>query len=96
MPTPGEPRTNLKLPIVARFRPSRKTRWFWTTNFHMRHAYPILDAWGFHKTPTILTWAKDRMDNGYWLRGQTEHCILAVRGNPTTTPGEKLTGAAND
>jgi len=39
----------------------------------MRHAYPILDAWGFHKTSTILTWAKDRMDSGYWLRGQTLH-----------------------
>ena len=20
--------------------------WFWTTNFHMRHAFPILEAWG--------------------------------------------------
>jgi len=60
----------------------------------MRHAYPILDAWGFHKTSTILTWAKDRMDK---VTGcAVKHCILAVRGNPTTTPGEKLTGAAND
>jgi hypothetical protein len=35
--------------------------------------------------PTMLTWAKDRMGNGYWLRGQTEHCILAVPGNPIVT-----------
>jgi N6-adenosine-specific RNA methylase IME4/ParB-like chromosome segregation protein Spo0J len=59
--------------------------WFWTTNFHLRHAYKILDAWGFHDTPTMLTWAKDRMGNGHWLRGQTEHCIVAVRGKPTVT-----------
>jgi N6-adenosine-specific RNA methylase IME4 len=59
--------------------------WFWTTNFHMRYAFQILDAWGFDKTPTILTWAKDRMGNGQWLRGQTEHCILAVRGKPAVT-----------
>jgi N6-adenosine-specific RNA methylase IME4 len=59
--------------------------WFWTTNFHMRHAFTILDAWGFHATPTILTWAKDRMGTGHYLRGQTEHCILAVRGKPTIT-----------
>jgi N6-adenosine-specific RNA methylase IME4 len=59
--------------------------WFWTTNFHMRHAYVVLDAWGFHNTPTILTWAKDRPGRGQRLLGQTEHCIMAVRGNPVIT-----------
>jgi N6-adenosine-specific RNA methylase IME4 len=59
--------------------------WFWTTNFHLRNAYTVLDAWGFHETPTMLTWAKDRMGNGHWLRGQTEHAILAVRGKPIIT-----------
>jgi N6-adenosine-specific RNA methylase IME4 len=59
--------------------------WFWTINFHMRHAFRILDAWGFQKTPTMLTWAKDRMGNGHWLRGQTEHCIVAIRGKPVVT-----------
>jgi N6-adenosine-specific RNA methylase IME4 len=58
---------------------------FWTTNFHMRHAFEILQAWGFHKRPTILTWAKDRIGHGHWLRGQTEHCIIAVRGKPIVT-----------
>ena len=55
--------------------------WLWTTNHHMRFAYQILDAWGF-KEKTILTWAKDRMGMGDWLRGQTEHCIMAMRGSP--------------
>lgn len=56
--------------------------WLWTTNHHMREAFTVLDAWGFqHKT--ILTWVKDRMGTGDWLRGQTEHCLMAVRGNPT-------------
>ncbi len=55
--------------------------WLWTTNHHMREAFEVLDAWGFqHKT--ILTWAKDRMGTGDWLRGQTEHCLMAVRGKP--------------
>jgi N6-adenosine-specific RNA methylase IME4 len=31
---------------------------------------------------TILTWAKSKFGMGDWLRGQTEHAILAVRGNP--------------
>jgi N6-adenosine-specific RNA methylase IME4 len=55
--------------------------WLWTTNHHMREAFVVLDAWGFeHKT--ILTWAKDRFGTGDWLRGQTEHCLFAVRGKP--------------
>jgi N6-adenosine-specific RNA methylase IME4 len=58
--------------------------WLWTTNYYMRHAYEVLDAWGFG-SKTILTWAKNKMGNGDWLRGQTEHCILAVRGKPVVT-----------
>jgi ParB/RepB/Spo0J family partition protein len=55
--------------------------WLWTTNHHMREAFTVLDAWGFaHRT--ILTWAKDRFGTGDWLRGQTEHCLLAIRGKP--------------
>src|SRR5215831_10082155 len=55
--------------------------WLWTTNYHMRQAFVVLDAWGF-KERTILTWVKDRIGNGDWLRGQTEHCIMAIRGKP--------------
>jgi N6-adenosine-specific RNA methylase IME4 len=58
--------------------------WLWTTNHHMRDAYTIVDAWGF-EAKSILTWAKDRMGLGEWLRGQTEHCIMAVRGKPVVT-----------
>jgi N6-adenosine-specific RNA methylase IME4/ParB-like chromosome segregation protein Spo0J len=55
--------------------------WLWTTNHHMRQAFDVLDAWGF-VPKTILTWVKDKFGTGDWLRGQTEHCILAVRGKP--------------
>src|SRR5260221_65339 len=56
--------------------------WMWTTNAFMRHAYTVLDAWGF-KDKTILTWDKGRFGTGDYLHGQTEHCIMAVRGKPT-------------
>jgi N6-adenosine-specific RNA methylase IME4 len=56
--------------------------WMWTTNFHMRYAYELLDAWGLSATPTILTWVKDRMGRGQILRDKTEHCIVATRGRP--------------
>lgn len=55
--------------------------WLWTTNAFMRDAFALLDHWGFEQK-TILTWVKDRMGLGDWLRGQTEHCLMAVRGRP--------------
>jgi hypothetical protein len=58
--------------------------WMWTTNAFMRHAYTVLDAYGF-KDKTILTWDKGRFGTGDYLLGQTEHAIMAVRGNPIVT-----------
>jgi N6-adenosine-specific RNA methylase IME4/ribosomal protein S14 len=58
--------------------------WLWTTNYHMRNAFVVLDAWGFEHR-TILTWVKDKMGVGDWLRGQTEHVLMAGRGSPTIT-----------
>jgi hypothetical protein len=50
--------------------------WLWTTNAHLLSgdALAVCKAWGF-EPKTILTWAKDKMGFGVWLRGQTEHCI---------------------
>jgi N6-adenosine-specific RNA methylase IME4 len=56
--------------------------WMWVTNFHMRYAFELLDAWDLSATPTILTWVKDRMGRGQILRDKTEHCIVATRGRP--------------
>lgn len=68
------------LPVAARSEESC-ILWLWTTNAFMRDALRVVDAWDFAEK-TILTWVKDRMGLGDWLRGQTEHCILAVRGRP--------------
>jgi len=56
--------------------------WLWTTNAHLEHAFGIARAWGF-EPKTILTWVKQKMGVGDWLRGRSEHCLLAVRGRPT-------------
>jgi N6-adenosine-specific RNA methylase IME4 len=55
--------------------------WLWTTNSHLRVAFEVVEAWGF-EYKTLLTWVKDRVGTGDWLRGQTEHCILSARGRP--------------
>lgn len=56
--------------------------WLWTTNAFIHEAFHIIEAWGF-EFKTILTWVKDRMGLGNWLRNITEHCILAIKGKPT-------------
>lgn len=55
--------------------------WLWTTHKFMRNSFEILDNWGFQEK-AILTWVKDRMGLGSWLRSQSEFCIMAVKGNP--------------
>jgi N6-adenosine-specific RNA methylase IME4 len=53
----------------------------WTTNAFIHDAFHVLSAWGF-TYKTILTWVKDHIGLGNWLRGQTEHCLLSIKGKP--------------
>jgi len=55
--------------------------WFWTTNKHIFYCEDILESWGF-EIKSILTWNKEHIGIGRWLRSQTEHCILAIKGKP--------------
>lgn len=53
----------------------------WTTNAHIHDALHLIDQWKF-TYKTMITWAKHHFGLGYWLRGQTEHLLLAIKGNP--------------
>lgn len=64
--------------------------WLWTTNAYLRDSFDVVEAWGF-EYKNVLTWVKDRFGLGAWLRNQTEHCLLAVRGNPLWRPGSHAT-----
>jgi N6-adenosine-specific RNA methylase IME4 len=55
--------------------------WLWTTHAFMFDAIKILDAWGFRREE-VLTWVKDHMGLGDWLRSRTEHCLLGIKGEP--------------
>ncbi len=48
---------------------------------NLHDALHIIEKWGF-EAKTILTWVKNKIGIGSWLRGKTEHCILAIKGNP--------------
>ena len=54
--------------------------WLWATNAFLREAFTLLDCWGLDYK-TMLTWVKPYFGIGNWLRGQTEHCSLAIKGN---------------
>lgn len=58
--------------------------WLWTTNAHLEEAIFIMGYWKFDYK-TMVTWVKDKMGLGDWLRGKTEHCLLGIRGKPTWT-----------
>jgi N6-adenosine-specific RNA methylase IME4 len=66
-----------KLPIPAA---DDSILWLWTTNTFLPDAFQILTTWGFTYR-TCLTWGKDFIGLGDWLAGQTEHCLLATKGN---------------
>ncbi len=71
----------LKALDVRRYTAPDCMLWLWTTNSHIPHAFPLMEAWGF-EYKTMVTWAKGQIGLGYWLRGQTEHLLLGVIGNP--------------
>ena len=62
--------------------------WLWVTNLDMHEGFHLVDKWGFDYKNT-LTWAKNKFGLGVWMRGQTEHCLLAVKGKPLFT-GESI------
>jgi N6-adenosine-specific RNA methylase IME4/ParB-like chromosome segregation protein Spo0J len=90
LPYPTMDIEEIKAMPVCRIADENAILWLWTTNAHLRVAFEVVDAWGFEYR-TLLTWVKDRMGTGEWLRGQTEHCLLGVRGKPVFLHGNHTT-----
>ncbi len=55
--------------------------WLWVTNAFIREAFELCETWGF-EPKAFLTWDKQHIGVGRWLRNVTEHCIIAVKGKP--------------
>ena len=62
----------------------------WTTYPMLREALTVIDSWGFKYKSIAFQWVKLNKKNGKpfyglgrWTRGNTEPCLLAVRGKPT-------------
>jgi N6-adenosine-specific RNA methylase IME4 len=58
----------------------------WVTNFILFEGLhvPLLKAWGL-EAKALVTWPKDHVGRGHYVRGQTEHFIVATRGQATFT-----------
>jgi N6-adenosine-specific RNA methylase IME4/ParB-like chromosome segregation protein Spo0J len=90
LPYPTMDIEEIKAMPVAEIADDNAILWLWTTNAHLLVAFDVVNAWGFEYR-SLLTWVKDRMGTGEWLRGQTEHCILAIRGRPVFLHGNHAT-----
>lgn len=53
--------------------------WLWVTNVAWREQVGVMEAWDF-RYRSCLTWIKPRFGLGQYLRNQTEHLLLGVRG----------------
>lgn len=61
--------------------------WLWAINSLLEEAHQLARAWGFRPL-TLVTWCKPGPGVGHYLRNNTEHAILATKGEPMT-PADK-------
>jgi N6-adenosine-specific RNA methylase IME4 len=59
----------------------------WTCWPHLRKSFEVLDSWGFEYRTEAWVWVKAKKNGdgfhfglGYYTRGNTEPCLLAVKG----------------
>lgn len=53
----------------------------WCTNPFLPDGLRVMRSWGF-AYKTKMTWCKNTLGVGSWLRGQSEDVLIGVRGNP--------------
>ena len=64
----------------------------WVTNFILARGLhmPILQAWEL-APKTVVSWPKERAGHGHYVRGHSEHFVIATRGKPTITLTDQTT-----
>jgi|SRR5215211_241811 len=59
----------------------------WATNPKLDIAIDVMKAWGF-TYKTNITWVKDKIGTGYYVRGQHELLLIGVKGDGLGVPAE--------
>jgi N6-adenosine-specific RNA methylase IME4 len=67
------------LPVGEKLAAQDAHLWLWVTNASLFAGKHVMESWGF-RYRSILTWIKPRFGLGQYLRNQTEHLLLGVRG----------------
>lgn len=81
LPYRSMPTTEILALPIERLAERSSMLWLWVTNAHLHEGLHTLKRWGFRYVG-MRTWAKPHYGTGFWLRGQTEHLMLGVRGQP--------------
>lgn len=68
----------------------------WTTAPFAKLSFDVLEAWGFNYV-SQLTWVKDRIGTGFWVRNRHEIVYIAKRGKfpcpkPAPFPDSVISG----
>jgi N6-adenosine-specific RNA methylase IME4 len=63
--------------------------WLWILNGMVEQGYRVVREWGFSPL-TLVTWCKPQPGVGHYLRNNTEHCVLASRGEPMTPENKPI------
>jgi N6-adenosine-specific RNA methylase IME4 len=74
------------LPVGALAADSRL--FLWVTNRYLRHAWSVVEAWGFTPQDRVLVWCKQPMGT---LNVTTEYILIGKRGNPPRLPWHPTT-----
>jgi len=61
----------------------------WATQPRLELAFEVIRAWGLQYKSGFV-WDKELSGLGYWVRGQHEHLLVAIRGNMPTPPTASL------
>lgn len=74
---------------AAQFASDNCALFLWSLNSMLPQSLDVITSWGFKFVTIAFTWAKRtpsdntwHMGMGYWTRQNTEHCLLATKGNP--------------
>jgi N6-adenosine-specific RNA methylase IME4 len=76
---PLMPIADIKALPVKRIAADDAHLWLWVTNATFAAGLEVMESWGFAYR-SCLTWIKPYYGLGVYLRNQTEHVLLGVRG----------------
>ena len=77
------------MPVESELATDDAVLFLWATAPLLPEALDVMDSWGFEYR-TGAVWDKKKIGMGYWFRGQHEHLLVGVRGDPPKPPPKAI------